>query len=146
MTVNGDVARLSSLHVSRRGSVLATGLVVAIILVIVAFVWAQQRHSASHSSATVTGFLGTDSGPGASFHPSRFVAVLVAGETAAGTHLVRHLRTNGRGRFAVKLPPGRYRLTGLAFAASGLPLKAQPQATISVRRGHPVHVRIVGVM
>jgi len=66
--------------------------------------------------------------------------IVVTGTTSAGTRLQRRFRADAHGRFALKLPPGAYRIA--AIIDSGAPLAAQPHRTITVAGGHAVRTRI----
>jgi hypothetical protein len=66
--------------------------------------------------------------------------IVVTGTTSTGTRLQRHFRADAHGRFALKLPPGAYRIA--AIIDSGAPLGAQPHRTITVTGGHAVRTRI----
>jgi hypothetical protein len=57
--------------------------------------------------------------------------------------LVRHLRADSNGRFALNLPPGIYTVTGLVFGSTTRSLASQPHTKVTVKRGHPVRIRIV---
>ena len=94
--------------------------------------------------SVVPGKVVTESGvPGASgvpaVLPSRHAPIVVASRTAAGTRLVRRLRTDARGRFRLTLPPGGY-----TVAPSDRPPDGE---TIVATGGRPVSVwiRVVGL-
>jgi hypothetical protein len=156
MTLGHSEARLWLIGGSRSGrrmriASLMLGIVVALCL----FVWVYQHQSPptvtpTRPAAAVTGIVATQGGPAplpgqsqSDVHPQRSVVVLVMGTTTTGVHLVRHVTTNNHGRFAVNLPPGHYTLTGLLYATSDIPRSQEPHTTVNVRRGHPLHIRIV---
>jgi hypothetical protein len=59
---------------------------------------------------------------------------------ATGNMLVRHLKTDGKGRFRIDLPPGRYRV-GSTFTASE-PLAEAARKVMLVQAGRVVHLRL----
>jgi hypothetical protein len=67
--------------------------------------------------------------------PFTFVAVLGTGQMT-----VRHLKTDGEGRFRLDLPPGRYRVGG-TFTASE-PLAQAARRVVLLRAGQAVHLRL----
>lgn len=143
-----SVRALSTLKRRRLGIVVA---VVALAL-LAAVGWSAWRHSAGRppvvaAPTAVSGVVEIEGGPPpppgqSDVHPISSPLV-VTGETAAGARLVRHLSADSHGRFAVKLPPGIYTVTALIFGSTTRSLASQPHAKVTVKRGHPVRVRIV---
>lgn len=68
--------------------------------------------------------------------PLTFVAI-----PATGRMVVKHLKTDGKGRFLVGLAPGRYRV-GATFTSSE-PLAQAARKLIIVRAGRMEHVRLI---
>jgi hypothetical protein len=73
--------------------------------------------------------------------PLRDARIVITGTTASGVTLVRRLTADGEGRFAAKLPSGRYTVTALAYGPASRPLDTQPQAVVTVT-GRPVRLRL----
>lgn len=69
---------------------------------------------------------------------TRFTFVAIP---ATGPGIVRRLKTDGKGRFRLDLPAGRYRF-GCTFVASEPPAQAARQSMV-VRAGQVVHVRLI---
>jgi hypothetical protein len=131
---------------SRRWAV-AT-LVVALVAVVV---WAERPQpnatpSADATMAAVSGRVVIEGGPPPLPGSSKRVLadshadVVVTGTTASGARVVRHFTADAQGRFALRLPPGTYRIAALTY--SGLPLARQPQQRVTITPGHPVRVSI----
>jgi hypothetical protein len=72
--------------------------------------------------------------------PDPHAHIVVTGTTAAGVRVSRQLTADMSGHFALKLAPGVY--TVATVIDPGAPLARQPQAKITVKRGHPVRARI----
>jgi hypothetical protein len=132
---------------ARRG--LVALLVIAAVVLLVIFGWAVWRGTGATvntAPTAVSGVVVIEGGPppppGSSTgaRPDTHANVVVTGTTAAGARLVRHFVADAQGRFALKLPPGVYRIAAMAYA--GAPLASQPHQAVTVTRGHPVHVRV----
>jgi hypothetical protein len=113
--------------------------------------WAEWPHGAmspaAHAGPTaVSGAVFLEGGPMtvsgqvAGARPLPSARLVVIGTTSAGARLLRHLQANAHGRFALRLPAGLYTVT--ALIVHNAPLDQQPSRQITVRAGHPVHVRV----
>jgi hypothetical protein len=135
----------------RRRRVAAVVLVAAVLAA--AFGWAEWRHGAGTAlpagqagPTSVSGAVFIEGGPVtvsgqvAGARPQPSARLVVNGATTAGARIVRHLTADARGRFALRLPAGLYTVT--ALIVHNAPLDQQPSQQITVRAGHPVHVRI----
>jgi hypothetical protein len=132
---------------ARRGLIAA--LMVAATVLLVLFGWAKWRGTGGPAYAApipVYGVVVVEGGPAPpprssdGARPDMHAHVVVTGTMASGARLVRHFAADARGRFALKLPPGVYRLA--AFAYGDAPLASQPHQDVTVEAGQPVHVRI----
>lgn len=73
--------------------------------------------------------------------PQPFQRILITGTTTAGTTIRRSLRADRHGHFSLRLPTGAYKVTSIFMG--GVPIEFQPSQRITVRSGHPVHVRLI---
>jgi hypothetical protein len=131
-------------------------VVIAIVVLssgVVAYAWSASRpsHSAQpppRLAYSVAGVVVTEGGPppstpGASdVRPDANATVIVIGASANGRHIRRTETTDRHGRFALRLPPGTYTVSGVEF--SQLPLSRQPHAIVTVEPGKPVRIRLKG--
>lgn len=120
---------------------------------VVAYAWSASgpSHSAQAPPGvgySVTGIVVTEGGPppvtpgGSDVRPDANATLIVIGVRANGMHLRRTDTTDRHGRFALRLPPGRYIVSAVEFGQ--LPLSRQPRATVRVVSGKPVHIRLKG--
>ncbi len=67
--------------------------------------------------------------------------IRITGETAAGARMVANLTSDGRGRFRIDLPTGRYTIIARIFRSA----PTQPQVdSVVVNGGQTTRVRITG--
>jgi hypothetical protein len=141
------VARLGA-PTARRVTVVA--LAVVAVALVAFFGWSEWGHSGATpatNTASVSGVVVREGGPvlqPPGGVPQGYAPLVVTGTTTAGIRLVRHLSTDGHGRFALKLPPGVYTVTARIFGPPTRALASEPHAKVTVRRGQPVHVHITG--
>lgn len=127
-------------------------LVLALAAAAAFVVWAEHRGSAPPpplTNPTVLGRVviegGKDPSPGRSdIHPIPSARLVVIGVTATGDRLVKHLRADVHGRFALRLPPGRYTVTAPIFEPARRPLSDEPRARVTVTGGRPVRIQLKG--
>jgi hypothetical protein len=103
--------------------------------------------SAVARPAVVSGVVGIDldvEGNGSGYHPQPYARIVVTGNPAAGTPVVRRFTADGLGRFKLALPPGRYTVTAIVVGPATTPLSWQPHTRVTVIRGHPVNIRLTG--
>jgi hypothetical protein len=139
-----------------RRLLVAVGVILAVALLAVV-AWPRQPHRtstvtphglpAATSASSVSGVAVTEGGPltfpaRSDVRPYRSGPLVVIGTTAGGAHVVRRLSTDRDGRFALNLAPGVYTITTIMFGS--LPFARQPHAHVTVRRGHPLRVRLKG--
>jgi hypothetical protein len=121
-------------------------VVIAIVVLssgVVAYAWSASRPSHSVAGVVVTEGGPPPSTPGASdVRPDANATVIVIGASANGRHIRRTETTDRHGRFALRLPPGTYTVSGVEF--SQLPLSRQPHAIVTVEPGKPVRIRLKG--
>ena len=104
--------------------------------------------AAPGAPVAVTGLVAVKGGPpvphpNSDIHPVRIpVVVRITGTTLAGRRIARTVSTAGRGRFELRIPPGRYRFTAVLYPGS-IPLSQEPHAVFRVRPGEPRAVRIL---
>lgn len=120
---------------------------------VVAYAWSASRPSrsaqpSSRVAYSVAGVVVTEGGPppttpgGSDVRPDANATVIVIGTSASGRHIRRTETTDRHGRFALRLPPGTYTVSGVEF--SQFPLWRQPHANVTVVPGKPVHIRLKG--
>jgi predicted phage tail protein len=68
--------------------------------------------------------------------------LVITSRTTAGRRLVRHSRTDARGRFRLRLPAGRYTVTARVFPVAPV----QPHRIVVVIAGKAVAVTIKGTV
>jgi hypothetical protein len=137
-----------------RGGRARAVLAAALVLVLaggLAWLGLRSPAPAPHASRTdavpITGVVVTEGGTevpkgGSDIHPIRSAPLLVAGVTATGKRLVRRFSADRHGRFAVRLPPGRYTFTAVIYQGS-IPLGREPHATVRIRAGAHPRIRIL---
>jgi hypothetical protein len=72
----------------------------------------------------------------------RAAPLVITGRTAAGGRLVRHSRTDARGRFRLRLPAGRYTVAARIFPVAPV----QPHRIVVVVAGRSVAITIKGIV
>ena len=121
---------------------------VVVLALVVVFAWPEWNSTSVAPTTTmpaVSGVVVEEGGPlplpgQSDIRPMRSMPLLVRGTTTSGVHVLRHLVTDGHGRFALKLPPGIYTITAEIYTSN--PTGFEPHAKVTVIRGQPVHVRI----
>lgn len=94
---------------------------------------------------TVSGLVVIEGGPAvvsgqSDVRPVKNAIIDVSGRSAAGGIIVCLLTANGRGRFRVVLPPGRYKLIARIFPAN----PDHPQRSVVVEAGQSIRVLLKG--
>jgi hypothetical protein len=72
----------------------------------------------------------------------RAAPLVITGRTTAGRGLVRHARTDARGRVRLRLPAGRYTIAARIFPVATV----QPHRVVVVTAGRAVAVTIKGMV
>jgi hypothetical protein len=141
---------IAPLAASARRRARLLGLVVALLLagLLAILAWSQWSHTGTPTASTmpiaVSGVAVISGGPLNSVYKQSNSALVVTGTTTAGVRLVRHLTTDSRGHFMLRLPAGVYTVTALLFGPANRSLASQPHAKVRVSHDHPVHVKIIG--
>lgn len=105
--------------------------------------------TAAARTGTVSGLVGIDGGGQtasnggvAELRTVKAAPVVITGRTSAGRRLVHRLTTDARGRFRLRLPAGRYRITARIFPVAPV----QPHRIVVVIAGRTVAVTIKGLV
>jgi hypothetical protein len=147
MAVADSAPWIIRLGAQRRRAAIGGGVAVVATALVAILAWAAFHHPATSPPATaaaagVSGVVVIEGGPLPGVRAVRWAPLVVEGTTAAGPRLMRHRMTDGKGRFTLRLPPGRYTVTAVIFG--GEALGSQPHSKVLVTRGQPVRVRITG--
>ncbi len=101
------------------------------------------------SSGTVSGLVVIEGGSQvasnggvAELRTVKAAPLVITGRTTAGRRLVRHSRTDARGRFRLRLPAGRYTVAARIFPVAPV----QPHRIVVVVAGRSVAVTIKGTV
>lgn len=114
------------------------------VLLLLALVLSASACLGGARSGTVLGVVVVEGGPlpqpaQSDGRPVDSAPLVVRGRTQSGHVLVRRLTADGRGRFRLTLPPGRYRITAPIFGNV-----RGPHRRVVVHAGRTLHVRLVG--
>ena len=127
--------------------------VAVVAALLAAWGWSQWtgRSAVSSQPVAVSGSVGVVGGPALSTsgpaipvdhpEPQPFQRILVTGTTTAGSTIRRSVRADRQGHFSLRLPTGTYKVTSIFIRNA--PMEFQPFQKITVRSGHPAHVRLI---